>query len=221
MRGLGWSCGPALALLLVACAGNPAKPAPEPLPWAAQGACSGTIAALPRTALQPSKSALWRGEFRDAASCLRNSDGPEPAMLIALDESLAQQDLDLVLHIGKQFLLGAAVQVLDADLRPISAFGFDDFTARGSMFSLRLFAPAEGLVPAYLLIRVDPDARGTDFDRISGQRMTTVWMAGPYMGSVSDGTESRQRVAVRDTGMLSLHRVAADAPPSPADQGRR
>lgn len=157
-------------------------------------------------ALAPSKQALWRGDFRSAAACLERANTAEPVILLALDASSTQQELDLFLQIGKQYLLGAAVSTLDASRQPLRRYSFDDFTARGSHFSLRLF-PQPGSAAAYLLVEIDREAHGSDIDRISGQRVQSMWMAGGYMGSIADGVETQQRIAIRDTGQLSLHRV--------------
>lgn len=197
-------------LLLAGCAAKAPKQPAEPPPWTASGACVSSVADLPATTLAPSKQTLWRGDFRSAATCLERANGAEPVILLALDAAAAQQELDLFLQIGKEFLLGAAVSTLDASRQPLRRYGFDDFTARGSHFSLRLF-PQPGSAAAYLLVEIDREAYGSDIDRISGQRVQSMWMAGGYMGSIADGYESRQRIAVRDTGHISLHRVVETA----------
>lgn len=193
-------------LLLAGCAANAPKPPAEPPPWAATGPCASSLAELPAAALAPGKQALWRGDFRKTAACLEREATAEPALLLQLDEVSAQQELDLFLHIGRDYLLGASVSVLDASRQPLRRYGFDEFTARGDYFSLRLFPQADSLA-AYLLIQVDRDANGSGIDRISGQRVQTMWVAGGYMGSIANGIETRQQIAIRDTGLLSLHRV--------------
>lgn len=202
--------------LLAGCAAKAPKPPAEPPPWTASSPCVSSLAELPATPLAPSKQALWRGDFRGAAACLERANAAEPVILLALDASSAQQELDLFLHIGKEHLLSAAVTLLDASHQPLRRHTFDDFTPRGSYFSLRLF-PQPGSAAAYLLIEIDREAHGSDIDRISGQRVQSMWMAGGYMGSIADGIETQQRIAVRDTGQLSLHRVVE----APADGSGR
>lgn len=193
-------------LLLAGCAGKAPKPPPEPPPWKATTPCVSALAELPRIPLLPNKQTLWHGDFRTIAACLERSNANHPVILLALDAESAQQELDLLLHIGKDYLLGAAISVLDEAHQPLRNHAFDDFTRRGSHFSLRLF-PQPGRFAAYVLIEVDDEAHGSDIDRISGRRIQSMWMAGGYMGSIADGTESRQRIAIRDTGHLSLLRV--------------
>jgi hypothetical protein len=197
-------------MLLAGCAAKAPKPPAEPPPWTATGPCAASLAELPSTVLAPSKRALWQGDFRAAAACLEYSGTARPVILLALDEGSAQQELDLFLHIGSDYLLGAAVSLLDASRQPLRSHRFDDFTARGTHFSLRLF-PQPGSAATYVLIEVDRAAHGSDLDRISGQRLQSVWMAAGYMGSIADGIETQQRIAIRDTGELSLHRVVEEA----------
>lgn len=194
------------SLLLAGCASKAPKPPAEPPPWAASGPCASSLSELPETVLAPNRQALWHGDFRGTATCLEHSNAVEPVILLALDAHSAQQELDLFLHIGKDYLLSAAVTALDASRQPLRRYAFDDFTARGSHFSLRLF-PQPDSPAAYVLIAIDREAHGSNLDRVTGQRVQSVWMAGGYMGSIADGIEVQQRIAVRDTGKLSLHRV--------------
>lgn len=205
-------------LLLAGCAAKAPKPPAEPPPWTASGPCVSSLSELPATALEPTKRWLWQGDFRDTAACLERSNAAQPVLLLQLDESSAQQELDLFLHIGKQYLLGASVSVLDASRQPLRRYAFDDFTGRGQHFSLRLF-PQAGSTAAYVLIEIDREAYGSDIDRISGQRVQSMWIAGGYMGSIADGIEMQQRIAIRDTGQLSLHAVV-EAPPQENDKSR-
>lgn len=208
-------------LLLAGCAAKAPKPPAEPPPWTVSGPCVSSLDELPSTGLAPSRQSLWRGDFRTAAACLERSNAVEPVILLALDANSAQQDLDLFLHIGKDYLLGAAVTTLDASYQPLRRYAFDDFTARGNHFSLRLF-PQPGSTPAaYVLIEVDREAHGSDLDRVTGQRVQSMWMAGGYMGSIADGIETQQRIAVRDTGKLSLHRVVEVSVEGSGGHGRR
>ncbi|MBE5315242.1 MAG: hypothetical protein H4O13_07555 [Xanthomonadales bacterium] len=149
---------------------------------------------------------------------MKRDDAAEPVLLLQLDESSAQQELDLFLHIGKEHLLGASVSVLDASRQPLRRYAFDDFTGRGQHFSLRLFPQADSSA-GYLLIEIDREAYGSDIDRISGQRVQSMWMAAGYMGTIADGIEVQQRIAIRDTGQLSLHPVI-EAPPEENNKRR-
>jgi len=155
----------------------------------------------------PGKETLWQGEFREVAACLAESGSAEPAVLVALGEQGAPSELDLHLHLGKDYLLGARVDILDRAFGVIESHRFDDFTQRSQHFSLRLFRRPDADAPAYLLVRVDQDARNSRLDLVTGQRFATMWVAGGYMGHYADGTESRQVVSIRDTGRISLHRT--------------
>jgi len=207
-------------LLLAGCATNtPKRPAEPPL-WTASGPCAASLAELPVTELAPSKRALWRGDFRSAAACLEQASTAEPVILLALDAASAQRELDLFLHIGKEYLLGASVKVLDASRTPLRHHGFDEFVARGSYFSLRLF-PRPGSSASYPLSEIDRTAHASGTDRITGQRVQSMWIAGGYMGAIADGIEPQQQIAVRETGHLSLHRVEEEPAPASRQQSRR
>jgi hypothetical protein len=71
------------------------------------------------------------------------------------------------------------------------------------------------------LIEIDRNAHGSGIDRISGQRVQSMWIAGGYMGAIADGIETQQQIAVRDTGHLSLHRVEEEPAQANRQQSRR
>lgn len=199
----------AAALLLCACAAPRQRMPPEPAAWVANAPCESSTAQLSADVIDPAKEILWQGEFRHAAVCLAESGSAQPVILLALGDGHALTEIDLHLHLGQDYLLGARVEVLDRAFHPLQSHRFDDFTQRSHHFSLRLFLPLDIEPAAYLLLRVDPDASNSHLDLVTGQRFATMWMAGGYMGHYADGTESRRVIAIRDTGRISLHRTSA------------
>lgn len=188
---------------LMACSGTTTRTPVEPLPWVAGEDCADSAAQLASVPMPTTQQPIWKGEFRDVATCLRSGNQVEPVLLLDLRQ-IKPVSLDVQLDLHGQVLLGARVRLLDDQFNTQQDKVFDDFTQRPDHFSLRIYPQANAGDAAYLLIGPDPQAIGGQLDLISGRRVVSVWAGGGYMGAVADGVEDQQRIGIRDAGELSV-----------------
>jgi hypothetical protein len=145
------------ALLLAGCASSAYK---AKMPDLAGSCVSGLeqLKQLPLTYPAPAndKKGAEYVEFADAAQCYRaTSKAPLPVVLYRLDGIVppSQLDVSLVLSTGGTF--AADVDLLDANFHKVKGYGFDQFTRRGTQYSLSIFLNSEEKEAKYLMLTPD------------------------------------------------------------------
>lgn len=130
-------------------------------------------------------------EFASIAKCYRPPDSdPTPIALYRLDGVAPPAELQVSVMLSTGGTLAAAVQVLDADLQPLRRYGFDQFTRRGSLYSLNVFLNPSAAVPAYLLLAPDDAQVGKSDTTLGSTSNAVVIPAGPAMFIYTNGSET-------------------------------
>ncbi|MBB5016026.1 hypothetical protein [Rehaibacterium terrae] len=207
--------GVAAALVMVAgCSGSPARPEGGPLPYRPTGGCAPDLSQVQPQPLiaADAKGRVGRVDFRALAQCLTGEDGEaEPVVLFQLGDREPPFSIEVVLFADRDSALAAAVEILDGGFGTLDRHGFDSFTSRNGRFTLTTFVNDRQAGASYLLLRPDRQWLNSQMQLVSGNRWTTVWSTGAVMGAYSDGTETTQRLVLRDDGKFTVE-VKAYAP---------
>lgn len=157
-------------------------------------ACVTDFADVERKPLRPlddkATEKLGYIEFADLAQCYRNGDASTPLALYAFEgvSAPAEAKVSVLLSTGGTF--AAAVDVLDAQFKPLQRHGFDAFVRRGDEYSLTVFLNPSDPVPAYLMLVPDQAQVGKKDITIGATATSTVIPAGPVMFIYTNGAET-------------------------------
>lgn len=192
--------------LLCGCAANAYKAKLPAL--AATSDCSARLAAIPAIPLaavasDPGKPRTYV-EFADIAHCYDDAGQATPIALYALPDAAAPAELEVSVSLSAGGTFAAALELLDAQFRPIRRYGFDSFARRGSEYRLVAFLNAGGPRPAYAMLSPDPAQVGKSDTTVGSISTATVVPAGPVMFAMQNGHETRVTRPFLEGGRISV-----------------
>lgn len=178
----------------------------------AEKVCARDIQAVPtqvvrRVPIDSAKISL-AVDFQKAASCIAAKDGkPVPLIVLALDGKVPSEiGFTIGIHRGSTF--AAAIDVLDADFKLLKSIPFEQFTRRGSSYTLSLFLNEADAAARHLVLRPDSGTVGSADQSIIGKRNETfiAVVAGSalYYGNFVTGSEVVTNTWHSEVGRLEV-----------------
>lgn len=149
--------------------------------------------------------------FQQAASCLLSADGqPVPLLLLAVDGQ--PQEIQLEFLMRSQSAFAAAIDLLDAERRPLRSISFADLVRRGAYYSGTVFLNADDNQVRFLALRPDAQAVGASDVSVVGQRnsATSVYVASGvvYSLTITTGSEARIQTWLSEVGDFRVRSLA-------------
>jgi len=129
-------------------------------------------------------------EFAQLAHCYRPADSAAmPVALYKLESITPPAEVKVSVQLSTGGTFAAALDVLDADMRPLRRYGFDAFVRRGSIYALDVFLNPSDRAPAYLLLMPDAAHVGGKDVTVGSQNSVAPIFAGPVMFAYRSSTE--------------------------------
>ncbi|HEY1138704.1 MAG TPA: hypothetical protein VGE88_00650 [Lysobacter sp.] len=104
-----------------------------------------------------------------------------PVVLYKLESITPPAEVKVSVQLSTGGTFAAALDVLDADMRPLHRYGFDAFVRRGSIYALDVFLNPSDHAPAYLLLMPDAAHVGRKDVTVGSQNSVAPIFAGPVM----------------------------------------
>lgn len=159
-------------------------------------------------------------DFQKAASCITAKDGkPIPLIILGLDGKVPSEiGFNIAIHRGSTF--AAAIDVLDGEFKLLKSVPFEQFTRRGSSYTLSLFLNDSDAAARHLVLRPDSGTVGSADQSITGKRNETfiAVVAGSalYYGNFVTGSEVVTNTWHSEVGRLEV--VLKDYQPTTLDR---
>ncbi|MDI9237552.1 hypothetical protein QLQ15_01345 [Lysobacter sp. LF1] len=155
-------------------------------------------------------------EFASVARCYRPAEGtPVPVALYRLESITPPAEVKVSVQLSTGGTFAAALDVLDADMKPLRRYGFEQFTRRGSTYSLDVFLNPSTTTPAYVMLSPDQTHVGKKDTATGSATNVSPILAGPVMFMYHTGSETVTENPLLQGGKVRVvahpHRTAITA----------
>lgn len=158
--------------------------------------CASSLAEVPANALAylPDEAKLPKPvEFAELARCLQvSATEKKPVALYRLDGVSVPAKLKVSVILSAGGTLAATVRLLDAKFAVLQSFRFDQFTRRGSEYSLVVFLNDASRHPTYLMLMPDAAKIGKSDESLDATTATILVPIGLGFFVYSQGGERTQ-----------------------------